>query len=111
MVEERARWRAPSPTGGHRVDPSVMKFAQMAAIFVVMCAALVVGTLAFGVASRLLRRISSPKAVPRFDDQRMERLEQAVDTIAIEVERISESQRFIAKLLDERSPESARLPP
>jgi hypothetical protein len=33
---------------------------------------------------------------------RLERIEQAVDTIAIEVERISESQRFVTKLLAQR---------
>jgi hypothetical protein len=34
---------------------------------------------------------------------RMERMEQAVDAIAIEVERISEGQRFITKVLSERT--------
>ncbi len=34
-------------------------------------------------------------------DQRLERIEHAVDAIAIEVERISESQRYSAKLLTE----------
>ena len=33
----------------------------------------------------------------------LERLEQAVDSIAIEVERISEGQRFTTKLLSEKS--------
>ena len=36
------------------------------------------------------------------DDDRMARLEQAVESIAIEVERISEGQRFTTKLLSER---------
>ena len=35
--------------------------------------------------------------------QRMERLEQAVDAIAIEIERISEGQRFVTRLLTEGS--------
>jgi hypothetical protein len=34
--------------------------------------------------------------------QRLESLQQAVDTIAIEVERISEGQRFVTRLLSER---------
>jgi hypothetical protein len=34
--------------------------------------------------------------------QRMDRLEQAVDTIAVEIERISEGQRFVTKVLAER---------
>lgn len=33
---------------------------------------------------------------------RIERIEQAVDSIAVEVERISENQRFTTKLLSER---------
>ena len=36
------------------------------------------------------------------DEDRMARLEQAVETIALEVERISEGQRFTTKLLSER---------
>jgi hypothetical protein len=32
----------------------------------------------------------------------MERLEQAVDAVAIEIERVAESQRFVAKVLVER---------
>lgn len=35
--------------------------------------------------------------------QRMERLEQAVDAIAIEIERISEGQRFVTRILTEGS--------
>ncbi|HEY4216335.1 MAG TPA: hypothetical protein VGM67_04320 [Gemmatimonadaceae bacterium] len=34
---------------------------------------------------------------------RLERMEQAIDSIAIEVERISEGQRFTTKLLSERT--------
>jgi hypothetical protein len=43
-------------------------------------------------------------------DDRLARLEQAVEAIAIEVERISEGQRFTTKLLSERaSADHARL--
>lgn len=43
---------------------------------------------------------------------RLQRMEQAIDAIAIEVERMSESQRFTAKVLAERLPSSERaLPP
>ena len=37
------------------------------------------------------------------DDERMTRLEQAVESIALEVERISEGQRFTTKLLADRT--------
>jgi hypothetical protein len=40
---------------------------------------------------------------------RLERMEQALDSIAIEVERISEGQRFTTKLLAER-PKGENLP-
>jgi len=36
--------------------------------------------------------------------ERLERIEQAVDAIAIEVERVSEGQRFVTRLLSERQP-------
>jgi hypothetical protein len=35
-------------------------------------------------------------------DARLARLEQAVDTIALEIERMSEAQRFTAKLLNDQ---------
>ena len=35
--------------------------------------------------------------------RRLERIDQAVDAIAIEVERLSESNRFVVKLLAEKS--------
>jgi hypothetical protein len=52
----------------------------------------------------VVRRIAkSPR--PRVDDPRLEHLQQSVDAIAIEVERIAEAQRFTAKLLAERGDE------
>ena len=41
------------------MDPSILKFAQMAAIFVTISAALAVVMLAFNVATRLVRRVTS----------------------------------------------------
>ena len=48
------------------MDPSILKFAQMAAIFVTTSAALAVVMLAFNVATRLVRRLTSqaPDAAP-----------------------------------------------
>jgi len=43
-------------------------------------------------------------------DQRLERLEQGVDTIAIEIERITEGQRFVTKLLSEAHNAALKLP-
>ena len=39
--------------------------------------------------------------------QRLERIEQGVDAVAVEVERISEAQRYTTRLLGDRAPERA----
>ena len=44
--------------------------------------------------------------VPSEVTARLERMEQAIDSIAVEVERISEGQRFTTKLLSERTAQS-----
>lgn len=49
-----------------------------------------------------LRREQQAPVSPR-PDNRMDRLEQAVDAIAVEVERLAQSQQFTARLLADRS--------
>jgi hypothetical protein len=56
--------------------------------------------------ARNIWRRGSRKAAPAQSpesNERMERLEQAVDAIAIEIERVSEGQRFVTRLLTEGS--------
>ena len=73
-------------------------------------AAIVMGTTTMTVITvvrmpfRYLERKQRHAQVPPMSDDRMLRLEQAVDAIAIEVERMSESQRFVTKILAERLP-------
>jgi Na+-transporting methylmalonyl-CoA/oxaloacetate decarboxylase gamma subunit len=58
----------------------------------------------------LARRWERESAQPRVPTEvvaRLERIEQAVDAVAIEIERISEGQRFTTKLLSERASEPA----
>jgi hypothetical protein len=43
------------------------------------------------------------QSLPNDVGQRLERMEQAIDAIAVEVERIAEGQRFTTKLLAERA--------
>jgi len=43
-------------------------------------------------------------------DERLYRIEQAVDAMALEIERMAESQRFTARLLTERLPTPEALP-
>ena len=67
----------------------------------------VLGPLAIGFAKTLFRRASKPALPPAvFNEaaQRLERVEAAVETIALEIERISEGQRFVTKLLSESQP-------
>jgi uncharacterized protein YicC (UPF0701 family) len=43
------------------------------------------------------------ESVPQLTEARLARIEQAVDAIALEVERISEGQRFTTRLLSEHN--------
>jgi hypothetical protein len=49
-----------------------------------------------------LRRMSSERLSSEEIARRLERIEQAVEATAIEVERLSESSRFVTKLLAEK---------
>lgn len=67
----------------------------------------VLAPLAVGAARMMWKRSNRPTLPPAvFTEtaQRLERLEQSVDTIAIEIERISEGQRFVTRLLTEAAP-------
>jgi len=81
----------------HRGDPDL----PIAGGIAIMLALILPLSVAYAI--RMLRRTPVPKA-QRTDDfgPRFDRLEQAVDAIAIEVERVSEGQRFVTKILAER---------
>jgi hypothetical protein len=53
-------------------------------------------------AKRVERR-GDPPHLPAEMTSRLERMEQAIDSIAVEVERISEAQRFTTKLLSDKT--------
>lgn len=66
--------------------------------FFIMCAVMVVGwPLARAFGRRIERRPELPAENPAMAQQ-LQRIEQAIDAMSIEIERISESQRFVAKL-------------
>jgi hypothetical protein len=70
--------------------------------FFVMIAVTAIGVpLARAFARRMERQPLAPAITPELSAQ-IARMEQAIDSIAIEVERISEGQRFTTKLLAER---------
>lgn len=100
-----------SPSGA---DPADVLAVVGGTILMVVAAVLVVRF-----ASRIGRR--RRPARPVLADERLDRMEQALDAVAIEVERISEGQRFVTRLLSEgrpmaslaggkREPEPARTP-
>jgi hypothetical protein len=84
------------------MDPDVANFAVVAIIIVGMVASL--SAIAVWLV-RGINRKTPPRELPNaFQfDQRFDQLQQSVDAIAVEVERIAEAQRFSAKLLSERS--------
>lgn len=73
----------------------------------VLSIVLIFAPLAIGAARAMLKRANRPGPPPAVfteTSQRLERIEASVDTIAIEIERISEGQRFVTKLLSESQP-------
>lgn len=60
--------------------------------------------------ARRMDREGTTPAVSRDLTARLERMEQAIDSIAVEVERISEGQRFTTKLLADRSAPPPKMP-
>ncbi len=82
------------------MDPEVTIFLQVAVITVLLAGSLSAITVG------LVRGVQSkpkPLRAPDAQSLQLEQLQQSVDAIAVEVERIAEAQRFSAKLLAERA--------
>src|SRR5690242_2399642 len=62
-----------------------------------------------GLLRRWDRRADAP-AIPPDASARLERIEQAIDAMSIEVERIAEGQRFVTRLMADRAQEKVALP-
>jgi hypothetical protein len=84
------------------MDPDVANFAVVAIIIVGLVASLSAITVGL---VRGLQKKAIPRDLPNqaLFEQRFDQLQQSVDAIAVEVERIAEAQRFSAKLLVERA--------
>lgn len=80
--------------------------------FFIMIAAIVIGWPLMRAFARRIER-GTPVAAPLPPEVRdqLQQISQSVDAIAIEVERISEGQRFTTKMLTERTPERTMLTP
>ena len=79
-------------------------------LFIMVGVTIIGAPIARAIARRIERGVGGggePASLPNDVGARLERMEQAIDAIAVEVERISEGQRFTSKLLAGR-PELAR---
>jgi hypothetical protein len=89
----------PFPNSGPQVPEGAI---IISVAFFIMCAVIAIG---FPIARAIARRMDRRNAVsPGADSDtrvRLERIEQAVESIAVEVERISEGQRFTTKVMAE----------
>jgi len=84
---------------GYRNSGMPPEIAEISIAFFVMCAVIIIGwPLARAFARRMDRRSETTAAANPGVTAHLQRIEQAVDAMSIEVERISESQRFMAKL-------------
>lgn len=79
-------------------------------LFIMVGITIIGAPIARAIARRIERGIggSGGPSLPNDVSARLERMEQAIDAIAVEVERISEGQRFTSKLLAGR-PELSRV--
>lgn len=88
-----------NPVNGD-IPQNVMTLTSVFTVFVLFPISVAIARLIWkkttSIASRQTVQIS-----PNID-QRLERLEQGVDAIAIEIERVTEGQRFVTKLLSEQ---------
>lgn len=95
----------PPELPGIPFDPNLSSAQEK--IFIAVVAAIVCIGMPIAVAmARLIwkRTTTRPASGATTDDaQRLERVEHAVDTIALEMERMSEGQRYVTKLLAERA--------
>ena len=101
-VVAAAEIRAPDPDirAFQEVMDEIVPIIAILSIFVFM-------PIAVAIARWIWRRATNaPRAAALPDhatQQKLDHLQQAVDTIAIEVERISEGQRFVTKLMSDRA--------
>jgi hypothetical protein len=101
-VVAAAEVRAPDPdiAAFQEVMDEIVPIIAILSIFVFMPIAVAIARLIWRRATNAPRAVAPPDHAT---EQKLDHLQQAVDTIAIEVERISEGQRFVTKLMSDRS--------
>ena len=84
------------------MEPDILRLAQLFAVIGMFTAGMIGLAWVTKVAFKSTPK-QPPRIAPEVDEARFSRLEDAVDAIAVEVERIAEAQRFSARLLAERA--------
>ena len=91
----------PKGPGGGDIPDNVMTVIGLFTVFVFFPIAFSISRMIWRRASRIGSPAATAQVSPHID-QRLERLEQGVDAIAIEIERVTEGQRFVTRLLSEQ---------
>ena len=78
------------------------------AVVFILAVATTIRTVVLAVMGRR-RDVGEKNSITSAADARLSRLEQAVDAIAVEIERISEGQRFTTKLLSEQARQTEKV--
>jgi hypothetical protein len=96
------------PPPGEIIPPQAV---DISIAFFLMVAAIIIGLpIARAFARRMDRKGGGPAQIPREVTEQLTQINQAVDAIALEVERISEGQRFTTRLLSEQRDARQTLP-
>ena len=85
------------------MPPQIVVLAQVLALVLMFFG----GVLGLSFVAKKLFFAGKPRLAPPADDSRLRRLEEGMDAIAVEIERISEAQRFTTKLLTARAGEQS----
>lgn len=97
------------PETEDRLEPRYGPFSagQLTAISIVGIVTVLM-PLAIAAARAMMTRARTPKPTPQMLESaaRLERMEQAIDAVAVEVERISEGQRFVTQLMATKEKEA-----
>ena len=122
-AQERGELAAPAPLPPlppHTTSTGVQDFPfdvppraeNVAVSFFVMLAVIIIGSpIVRAIARRIEKGAPVAAPIPVEMKNQLQLISQSVDAIAIEVERISEGQRFAAKLLADRAKEGTTLTP
>ena len=100
---------AANRASSHPAFPGDMNFSRNRAMdnlvpIVIVFTLFVLSPIAVSISRMFWKRGSLPKYAAQSPEntQRLERMEQAIDSIAIEIERVSEGQRFVTRLMSDR---------